>query len=95
MSAALQAAEKLPSFVGRAFRHDIKSAISSGVLTPGGLKAHSSATSLAAEVLLLQFSQRILKVVGAIRPRSVVSSNLAGFNSTPRPNLRKWNPRVC
>src|SRR3979490_2644380 len=48
MSAALQAAEKLPSFVGRAFRHDIKSAISSGVLTPGGLKAHFSATSKAA-----------------------------------------------
>jgi hypothetical protein len=41
-------AEKLSSFVGRAFRHDIKSAFSSGVLTPDGLKAHFSATCLAA-----------------------------------------------
>jgi apolipoprotein N-acyltransferase len=42
------AAEKFPSFVGRAFRHDIKSAISSGVLTPGGVKAHFPAASQAA-----------------------------------------------
>jgi oxygen-dependent protoporphyrinogen oxidase len=38
-------AEKTGSFVGRAFRHDIKSAPSSGVLTPEGLKAHSPAAS--------------------------------------------------
>jgi hypothetical protein len=31
---ALQVAEKLLRFVGRAFRHDIKVAFSSGVLTP-------------------------------------------------------------
>jgi hypothetical protein len=42
-------AEKLSSFVGRAFRHDIKSAVSSGVLTPDGLKAHFSARCLAAD----------------------------------------------
>jgi apolipoprotein N-acyltransferase len=47
--AAVQlAAEKFPSFVGRVFRHDIKSAISSGVSTPDGPKAHFSATSQAA-----------------------------------------------
>jgi len=38
--AVSQFAEKLSSFVGRAFRHDIKSALSSGVLTPEGLKTH-------------------------------------------------------
>jgi protoporphyrinogen/coproporphyrinogen III oxidase len=37
--------EKTGSFVGRAFRHDIKSAPSSGVLTPEGLKAHFPADS--------------------------------------------------
>jgi oxygen-dependent protoporphyrinogen oxidase len=48
-------AEKTGSFVGRAFssrrrrdRHDIKSAPSSGVLTPEGLKAHSPSASRAA-----------------------------------------------
>jgi apolipoprotein N-acyltransferase len=47
--AAVQlAAEKFPSFVGRAFRHDIKSASSSGVSTPDGPKAHFSATAQAA-----------------------------------------------
>jgi len=46
--AALQVAEKVLSFVGRAFRHDIKSAFSSGVLTPEGPDTHISETSLAA-----------------------------------------------
>jgi hypothetical protein len=41
--AAKEVAEKLPSFLGRAFRHDIEAAFSSGVLTPDGLKAHFSA----------------------------------------------------
>ena len=50
LKSALQAAEKLLSFVGRAFRHDIQVAFSSGVLTPEGLKPHFSATCLAAEV---------------------------------------------
>jgi hypothetical protein len=40
---------KLLRLVGRAFRHDIKSAFSSGVLTPEGPKTHFSATCLAAE----------------------------------------------
>jgi hypothetical protein len=44
---ALQVAEKVLSFVGRAFRHDIKSAFSSGVLTPEGPDTHISATSQA------------------------------------------------
>jgi hypothetical protein len=48
---ALEVAEKLVSFVGRAFRHDVKSALSSGVLTPEGLKPHFSATCLAAEAV--------------------------------------------
>jgi hypothetical protein len=39
-----EVAEKLLSFVGRAFRHDIKSAYSSGVLAPEGLRAYFSAT---------------------------------------------------
>ena len=47
---ALQVAEKVLNFVGGAFRHDIKSAFSSGVLTPEGLDTHISATCLAAEV---------------------------------------------
>jgi hypothetical protein len=51
LKSALQAAEKILSFVGHAFRHDIKSAFSSGVLTPEGLKAHFSATCLAAEAV--------------------------------------------
>ena len=41
--AVSQVVEKLLSLVGRAFRHDIKSAFSSGVLTPEGpnlLKSH-------------------------------------------------------
>ncbi len=46
--AASQAAEKVPRFVGRAFRHDIKSAFPSGVLTPEGPKGHFSATCSAA-----------------------------------------------
>src|SRR6266568_2374966 len=37
--AASEVAEKVSRFVGRAFRHDIKSAFPSGVLTPEGLKA--------------------------------------------------------
>src|SRR6267378_2178210 len=41
---AEQVAEKVLSFVGRAFRHDIKSAFSSGVLTPEGPDTHISAT---------------------------------------------------
>src|SRR5256885_3114104 len=41
---ASQVAEKVLSFVGRAFRHDIKSAFSSGVLTPEGADTHISAT---------------------------------------------------
>jgi len=41
---ASQVAEKVLSFVGRAFRHDIKSAFSSGVLTPEGPDTHISAT---------------------------------------------------
>jgi len=48
-AAAKQLAEKLLSFVGRAFRHDIKTAFSSGVLTPEGPKPHFSATCLADE----------------------------------------------
>jgi apolipoprotein N-acyltransferase len=44
-AAAHLATEILPSFVGRAFRHDIKSASSSGVSTPDGPKAHFSATA--------------------------------------------------
>src|SRR5882762_5458217 len=44
-SAAEEVAEKVLSFVGRAFRHDIMSALSSGVLTPEGLKEHFSATT--------------------------------------------------
>jgi hypothetical protein len=36
----LQVTERLRSFVGRAFRHDIKSSPSSGVLTPEGLERH-------------------------------------------------------
>jgi len=43
-SAAKQAAEKVSRFVGRAFRHDIKSAFPSGVLTPEDPKGHFSAT---------------------------------------------------
>jgi apolipoprotein N-acyltransferase len=46
--AAVQLAAELPRLVGRAFRHDIKPALSSGVLTPDGPKAHFSATSQAA-----------------------------------------------
>jgi hypothetical protein len=46
--AAEEVAEKVLSFVGRAFRHGIISALSSGVLTPEGLKAHFSATTEAA-----------------------------------------------
>jgi hypothetical protein len=49
---ALQAAEKVLSFVGRTFRHDIKSMFSSGVLTPEGVNAHFSAAALAAEAQL-------------------------------------------
>src|SRR5882762_8099543 len=60
-SAAEEVAEKVLSLVGRAFRHDIMSALSSGVLTPEGLKAHFPATTLAAEVLLLQFSHRFVE----------------------------------
>src|SRR5882762_8482988 len=41
---AEQVAEKVLSFVGRAFRHDIKSAFSSGVLTPEGADTQISAT---------------------------------------------------
>src|SRR6266576_4036056 len=44
LPAAIQVAEKVLSFVGRAFRHDIKSAFSSGVLTPEGPDTHISAT---------------------------------------------------
>ncbi len=47
---ALQAAEKASRVVGRAFRHGIKSAFRSGVLTPEGPKGHFPATCLAAEV---------------------------------------------
>src|SRR5882762_5339215 len=47
-SAAKEVAEKVLSLVGRAFRHDIISALSSGVLTPEGLKAHFSAITKAA-----------------------------------------------
>ena len=43
-SAAKQAAEKVSRFVGRAFRHDIKSAFPSRVLTPEGPKVYFSAT---------------------------------------------------
>jgi hypothetical protein len=50
LQSALKAAEKLLSFVGRAFRQDIKSAFSSGVLTPEDPNAHFSATCLASEV---------------------------------------------
>jgi hypothetical protein len=39
---------KLLSFVGRAFRHDINSALSSGVSTPEGAKLYFSASCLAA-----------------------------------------------
>ena len=46
---ALQVAEKVGRFVGRALRHDIKSVISSGVLTPKGADAHFSAACLAAD----------------------------------------------
>src|SRR6267378_6818677 len=41
---AEQVAEKVLSLVGRAFRHDIKSAFSSGVLTPEGPDTNISAT---------------------------------------------------
>src|SRR6266550_2484887 len=47
---ASQVAEKVLSFVGRAFRHDIQSPFSSGVLTPEGPDTHISATCSAAEV---------------------------------------------
>ena len=43
-------AGELLSLVGRAFRHDIKSGLSSGVLTPEGPKAHFPAACLAAVV---------------------------------------------
>ncbi len=46
---ALQVAEKVSRFVGRAFRHDIKSVFSSGVSTPEGPKPHFSAACLAAD----------------------------------------------
>jgi hypothetical protein len=49
--AALQVAEKVLSFVGRAFRHDIKSMFSWGVLTPEGLNAHFPAACLAAGLM--------------------------------------------
>ena len=49
-SMALQAAEKIGRFVDRAFRHDIKSVISSGVLTPEGADAHFFAACLAADL---------------------------------------------
>jgi predicted membrane-bound spermidine synthase len=47
ISAASQIAEKVRSLVGRAFRHDKKSAFPSGVLTPEGPKGHFPATSSA------------------------------------------------
>src|SRR6266478_4440800 len=51
--AASEVAEKLLSFVGRAFRHDITSAFSSGVLTPDCPKPHFSATCSAATLARL------------------------------------------
>jgi hypothetical protein len=42
--AASLVAEKLLSFVGRAFRHDMSRAFSSGVLTPEGAKLQFSAS---------------------------------------------------
>src|SRR5882724_9433386 len=48
LPAAIQVAEKVLSFVGRAFRHDIESAFSSGVLTPEGPDTHVSTTCIAA-----------------------------------------------
>src|SRR5256885_10328622 len=50
---ASQVAEKVLSFVGRAFRHDIKSAFSSGVLTPEGPDTHISATCSACALFRL------------------------------------------
>jgi diaminohydroxyphosphoribosylaminopyrimidine deaminase/5-amino-6-(5-phosphoribosylamino)uracil reductase len=47
-AAGKHSAEKSEGFVGRAFRHDMKAAIPSGVLTPEGLNAHSSAAGEAA-----------------------------------------------
>ena len=49
LQSASQAAEKVSRFVGRAFRHDIKSAFPSGVLTPEGPKGHFSPTCSAVE----------------------------------------------
>src|SRR6202521_4196207 len=75
-AAVQQAAEKLPIFVGRAFRHDIKSAISSGVSTPDGPKVHFSATSQAAHgnkgALWISLCVTIaLAVVALVGPRFV------------------------
>src|SRR6202171_3136004 len=47
-AAGEQSAEKHGGLVGRAFRHDIQSAITSGVLTPESRTAHSSPASEAA-----------------------------------------------
>src|SRR5882762_6188825 len=54
-SAAEEVAEKVLSLVGRAFRHDIMSALSSGVLTPEGLKAHFPATTFSRDIRPAQF----------------------------------------
>src|SRR6266478_2804136 len=61
-STAKQAAEKVSSFVGRAFRHDIESAFPSGVLTPEGAKLHFPATCKSANL---------------VRPASIIA-NLSG-----------------
>ncbi len=47
LPAASQVAEKATSFVGRAFRHDEKTAFPLGVLTPEGPKTHFPVTSSA------------------------------------------------
>jgi apolipoprotein N-acyltransferase len=82
--AAVQlAAEKLPSFVGRAFssrrrkdRHDIKPELSSGVSTPDGPIAHFSATSQAAHgnqraLWISLFATIVLAAVALAGPRFV------------------------
>src|SRR6202158_4998862 len=50
--------KKYQMFVGRAFRHDIRALISSGVLTPEGLDSHFSAACLASSSWTEKLSHR-------------------------------------
>src|SRR6266853_4993367 len=77
---ARQPAEKLPSFVGRAFRHDVRSVPPPGVLTPGGPTRHVCASRKAKSHAAYR---PVLLVLKFIAPRVELSDLRGGPGFSP------------